>query len=139
MRGLAQAAGIELLIDSAGTAAYHAGERADRRSRSFAKKRGYDLTSVARQVTVDDFRSFDYVLAMDGENLANLERLYREAGSPPCHLGLLRDFDASASPGSSVPDPYFGGERGFEEVLDQCERACQGLLEHLTSASDRRD
>jgi protein-tyrosine-phosphatase len=138
MRGLAKVEGIELLIDSAGTAAYHAGERADHRSRSFAKKRGYGLTSVARQVTVEDFRAFDYVLAMDTENLADLEQLHQKAGSPVCHVGLLRDFDPSASAGSSVPDPYYGGELGFEEVLDQCERACRGLLEHLKSSGRRR-
>lgn len=120
-------------IDSAGTAAYHEGELADRRSRSFAQKRGYDLTSVARQFRVEDFDRFDYVLAMDRDNLSELRRLKKRASkSDHGYLGLFREFDPKAPDSPSVPDPYYGGEGGFEEVLDQCERACAGLIAHLT-------
>ena len=118
-------------IDSAGTAAYHEGERADRRSRSFAKLRGYDLESIARQFQEADFMRFDYVLAMDRNNLEDLRALKRAVPEAQGHLGLFRAFDPTAPEGASVPDPYYGGDNGFEEVLDQCERACDGLLEHL--------
>ncbi len=133
-RTLAAARGLDrdIDIDSAGTAAYHEGESADRRSRSFARKRGYDLTSVARQFQVEDFARFDYVLAMDRENLRDLRVLKKMTPEPEAgHLGLFRQFDASAPAEPAVPDPYYGGDRGFEEVLDQCERACEGLLDHL--------
>jgi protein-tyrosine phosphatase len=118
-------------VDSAGTAAYHTGERADPRSRTFAKKRGYELLSIARQFVADDFKSFDYVLAMDEQNLSDLLSRARSLGVTPKHLGLFRDFDETAPKGASVPDPYYGGDAGFDEVLDQCERACQGLIAHL--------
>lgn len=118
-------------VDSAGTAAYHEGERADARSRSFAKRRGYDLSSIARQFQVSDFSNFEYVLAMDKQNLSELEASLTRAGLSCHHLGLFRGFDPAAPEGASVPDPYYGGDRGFEEVLDQCERACLGLIAHL--------
>lgn len=131
---LIQVAGLEseVFIDSAGTAAYHAGEAADRRSRQVAKKRGYSLDSIARQFVVEDFGRFDYVLAMDQQNLRDLETLREQvSGEVSGHLGLFRDFDETAGAGASVPDPYYGGDGGFEEVLDQCERACEGLIAHL--------
>lgn len=121
----------EVEVDSAGTAAYHTGERADPRSRKFAKQRGYELGSIARQFVPDDFETFDYILAMDEQNLAELLKGARSLGVKPKHLGLLRDFDKTAPKGASVPDPYYGGDAGFNEVLDQCERACAGLLSHL--------
>jgi protein-tyrosine phosphatase len=121
----------EVEVDSAGTAAYHTGEAADRRSRVFAKKRGYELLSIARQFVAEDFECFDYVLAMDGQNLADLKSRSRASEIEPKHLGLFREFDKTAPKGASVPDPYYGGDEGFNEVLDQCERACLGLIEHL--------
>jgi protein-tyrosine phosphatase len=128
MRRLAQDAGLNLVIDSAGTAAYHEGEKADQRSRAAARARGYELTSIARQFQAEDFERFDYVLAMDTRNLESLQNLRQPGQDHACHLGLLRDFDPSAGSQASVPDPYYGGDGGFEEVLDQCERACRGLL-----------
>lgn len=116
-------------LDSAGTGAYHIGERPDRRSIEAARRRGIELPGVARQFTVGDFTRFDYVLAMDEDNLSALEQLLghrRHDG-----LRLFRSFDPTAPSGASVPDPYFGGADGFEEVLDQCERAAAGLLDHL--------
>lgn len=118
-------------VDSAGTAAYHAGEQADRRSRAVAKRRGYELESIARQFVASDFDKFDYVLAMDETNLKNLEQLRETARTAGGRLCLLRDFDPTAPSPASVPDPYYGGDGGFDEVLDQCERACEGLLAHL--------
>lgn len=122
-------------IDSAGTAGYHVGERADARSRMFAQRRGYELSSLARQFQPSDFERFDYVLAMDSANFAELSALQKGLKKASrAQLRLLRDFDALAAPNSSVPDPYFGGDHGFEEVLDLCERACAGLLQHLLKA-----
>lgn len=129
--GLAQ----YISIDSAGTGSWHVGESADARSREAATKRGYVLASRARQVAKADFGRFDYLLAMDHDNLRALEDLARSLGfsaAGPPHVALLRDFDETAPAGSIVPDPYHGGARGFEEVLDICERACRGLLEHIT-------
>jgi protein-tyrosine phosphatase len=135
-RKLVEVSGLsgEIEIDSAGTGAWHVGERADRRSRAAAEARGYQLTSVARQFQPRDLELFDYVLAMDEQNLAELQRMRRESGRSihqPPKIQLLRDFDPTAPRGSSVPDPYYGGDAGFEEVLDVCERAAEGLLHHL--------
>jgi protein-tyrosine phosphatase len=140
---LVAAAGLEqdILIDSAGTGSWHVGEPADARSREVAKKRGYVLGSRARRVASEDFERFDYLLAMDHDNLRTLEDLARTLGRPLAgrpHIALLRDFDQTAPAGSIVPDPYNGGARGFEEVLDICERACRGLLEHVTRTNLRR-
>lgn len=115
-----------ITVESAGTGDYHVGERPDRRSSQAAQRRGVTLPSRAQQFVRADLDRFDYVLAMDTNNLKNLQSLGGGA-----HVRLLRDFDPASPPGSSVPDPYYGGERGFEEVLDQCFAACQGLLHHL--------
>lgn len=116
-------------VDSAGTAAYHIGKRADERSARHAARRGIDLPSRGRQFQEEDFEKFDYVLAMDANNFSSLKTLARERHAE--RLFLLRDFDPASGKGSSVPDPYYGGADGFEEVLDQCYAACQGLLDHL--------
>jgi protein-tyrosine phosphatase len=129
MRALADRAGVELTVDSAGTGDWHVGELPDPRTRRAAAKRGYDLEPLrARQFTARDFGEFDVVVAMDRQNLANIERLARGLTAPP-KIALLRSFDPSAESGAEVPDPYSGGPSGFEEVLDICERACAGLLE----------
>ncbi len=116
-------------IDSAGTAAYHVGERADERSRSAALRRGVELLSRARQVAPEDYDRFDYLVAMDRSNLAVLER--RAPARARAEIVLLRSFDEAAPQGAEVPDPYYGGADGFEDVLDICERACLGLAAHI--------
>jgi protein-tyrosine phosphatase len=125
---LVQDAGLagRVTIDSAGTGAYHVGELPDERSRAAARRRGVELTHRARQFVGADLEQFDLVIAMDGQNLRNLQRL--AAGRTAPAIALLRSFDATAEPGAEVPDPWAGGAAGFEEVLDQCERACAGLL-----------
>jgi protein-tyrosine phosphatase len=119
-------------VDSAGTGAYHVGERADPRSRDEARRRGVELESRARQFARDDFERFDYVLAMDRQNFRNLERL---ASGPAQRrkLHMLRSFDAQAVTRGQedVPDPYYGGDNGFAAVYDICEAGCRGLLQHL--------
>ncbi|MGB0468500.1 MAG: low molecular weight protein-tyrosine-phosphatase [Pontibacterium sp.] len=117
--------GAQVVVDSAGTAAFHIGKAPDSRSVAAAKQRGYDLSGLrARQVSAADFNRFDYILAMDSSNLANLEALcpddYRG------HLGLFLDF--TALEGHEVPDPYYGGQNGFDHVLDLVESASEGLL-----------
>ena len=116
-------------IDSAGTAAYHTGELPDPRSRAAAQRRGIELSHCARQFTRADLDRFDLVIAMDRDNLRRLQSLVGDRRSPA--LALLRSFDPTAGPDAEVPDPWAGGEAGFEEVLDQCERACAGLLAHI--------
>ena len=115
-------------IDSAGTGGWHAGELPDSRSCAAAKTRGYNLVHRARKFTAADFGKFDLVLAMDRSNYENIMQLARgRTHVPP--IKLLREFDKSAPLGAEVPDPYSGDARGFEDVLDICERACRGLLE----------
>ncbi len=116
-------------IDSAGTHDYHIGEAPDPRTREAASRRGYDMSSLrGRQVGAADFSRFDYVLAMDENNLSILKRLRpRDADS---HLGLFLEF-AKRHDEREVPDPYYGGESGFERVLDMVEDAAEGLLGHI--------
>jgi len=127
-RALVEREGLadRIACDSAGTGSWHVGKAPDARMRAAAKRRGYDLDSLrGRQVTVGDFERFDYVLAMDGENLANLTVL-----CPPGRegrLGRLLDFAPGAGR-RDVPDPYYGGADGFERVLDLVEAGAAGLL-----------
>ena len=120
-------------VDSAGTGAWHVGEPADRRSRAVAQKHGIALEGRARQVSDEDFRDFDVIIAMDRENQGNLERI-RNGGSARLHL--LREFDPEAEDDAEVPDPYYGGPGGFDEVYDIVHRSCVELLEALEA--DRR-
>jgi protein-tyrosine phosphatase len=117
-------------IDSAGTGAWHVGEPPDRRSTAAAKRRGIRLSGHARRVTVEDFVRFDYVLAMDRSNRTSLLELAPDESSK-AKVELLRNFDPSSPPNVDVPDPYYGAGDGFEQVLDICEAACRGLLQHL--------
>jgi len=119
-------------IDSCGTAGYHIGEAPDVRATAAAARRGYDLSPLrARQFDPADFGRFDYILAMDESNLAHLE-----ARCPADYRGRLDLFLALAPAlgRREVPDPYYGGERGFEEVLDLVEGAGEALLAELARA-----
>lgn len=120
-------------IDSAGTGGYHVGERPDRRSLQTARTRGVPLPSRARQWIASDFARFDLILAMDADNRADLLQLAPDQEARDKVL-LLRSFDPEAPPDAPVPDPYYGGPEGFEEVFDVCEAACRGLLAHLRKA-----
>jgi len=116
-------------IDSAGTHGYHVGEPPDPRSTEFAARRGYDLsTQRSRKVTASDFEVFDYLLAMDHDNLHLLK-----AACPPQHQHKLGLFMAHARNSDSdvVPDPYYGGPGGFDQVLDYIEDASDGLIAAL--------
>jgi protein-tyrosine phosphatase len=129
-----EAAGLmeQVRIDSAGTGAWHVGEPPDVRATAAAMQRGYDLSPIrARQVTPADFERFDYILAMDRSNLMHLESLC--PSDYPGHLGLFLAFHPGTSI-AEVPDPYYGGDQGFEEVLDLVECAGDGLLRAMEQA-----
>ncbi|MDA8020931.1 MAG: low molecular weight phosphotyrosine protein phosphatase [Thermoanaerobaculia bacterium] len=117
-------------VDSAGTIAYHTGNPPDPRMRRAAERRGYVLGGAARQVRENDLSEFDLVVAMDRENLADLQRLADRAGGGHDRLRLLTDFTTDSQP-IDVPDPYYGGDQGFETVLDMIESACPALLDTL--------
>lgn len=120
----------QVSVDSAGTHSYHIGAPPDTRSQATARGRGVDLRSLrARQVTVDDFAEFDYVLAMDRDNLDHLRTLCRDAQLRQ-RIRLFMEF-APDLPEREVPDPYYGGPSGFERVMDLIEAAAQGLLVQL--------
>jgi protein-tyrosine phosphatase len=120
-------------IDSAGTSSYHEGDGPDPRTIRVAQRRGVRIEHVARQIRIHDFDRFHYVLAMDAENLRRIRRL-ADGAAPDVQVRLLRSFDPEAHEDAEVPDPWFGGPRGFEEVQDMVERACRGLLEHIRAA-----
>lgn len=118
----------EIRVDSAGTGDWHIGRAPDKRSTATALQRGYDLSVLrARQVSAEDFSRFDYILAMDAQNLRDLQRLR------PAHfrggLDLFLRYGSSAL--NEVPDPYYGESDGFEQVLDLVEEAAQGLLREI--------
>lgn len=116
------------LLDSAGTSAHHTGERPDRRSAATAAARGIELPGRSRQFLASDFERFDFIVAMDQSNLNNLRRL-APSEEAEAKLSLLRQFDPKSPDGAEVPDPYYGGSRGFEDVLDIVIAGCTGLLE----------
>lgn len=118
-----------IIIDSAGTHAYHVGSLPDRRAQQAALRRGYDLSGLrGRQVGARDFHEFDYILAMDR---ANLDNLLQDCPPQQQHkLKLFMEFSRGFSE-REVPDPYYGGSQGFEHVLNMVEDAASGLLEEI--------
>lgn len=130
---LVQQAGLAegFVIDSAGTGGYHVGEEPDPRTLRTARARGVHLPSRARKFEAHDFSRFDYVLAMDGENLRVLQALAPDAEAQ-AKVRLLRSFDADSPSGAGVPDPYYGAGDGFERVFDICMAACRGFLLHVS-------
>jgi protein-tyrosine phosphatase len=126
---LERAPQLEVHIDSAGTHDYHIGEAPDARARAAAIRRGIDISRLrARQIAPQDFERFDLILAMDEDNVRELTarapRQYRD------RIRLFMEF-APNSPRRAVPDPYYGGEQGFEDVLDMLEEAANGLIDEL--------
>jgi len=132
MRGLVDEAGLAdcIEIDSAGTGDYHIGQPSDARSQEAAAARGIRLDSRARQFQAADFARFDYIVAMDRENHMELLSLAPGSGDRG-KVSLLRGFDPASEPEPDVPDPYYGGERGFDRVLDICDASCRALLDHI--------
>lgn len=133
MRHLVREAGLgdRIQIDSAGTGGWHVGEPRDRRSSAVGKQRGIPLGGRARQFVAADFSRFDYVLAMDRQNLASLLALAPDEAAR-AKVRLLRSFEPNGGDGDpDVPDPYYGGPDGFDQVFDICEAACRGLLAEI--------
>lgn len=116
-------------IDSAGTSGYHRGSPPDRRSADTARRRGIEITGRSRSVAADDLRRFHYVIAMDAENEAELRALLSRSGGA-ARVHRLREWDPRPDHGD-VPDPYYGGPRGFEDVHDIVERASAAFLQHV--------
>ena len=115
-------------IDSCGVGPWHVGEPPDARARKAAARRGLDIGDLrGRQLVAADFSRFDYLLAMDHDNLAALEK--QRPADCRAHVGLFLAYAGLAD--TPVPDPYFGGERGFEEMMDLLESACEGLVASL--------
>jgi protein-tyrosine phosphatase len=122
--------GDRVVVESRGTGDWHTGEPADTRARAAAKARGIVLDGVACRFDRREFARFDYVLSMDTRVLAELRRLAR-TDDERARVHNFRAFDPASPPDAAVPDPYYGGEDGFEEVFDICEAGCRGLLAHL--------
>ena len=133
MRQLVARAGLadHIEVESAGTGGWHVGDPADPRSRATARKRGVELDGCARQFVAADFARLDFVVALDKKNLAALGTLAAGRREHLAKLSLLRSYDAASPRDADVPDPYYGGERGFDQVFDLCEAACRGLLAHI--------
>lgn len=131
-RQLLNQAGLasQVLVESAGTGHWHLGKAPDKRSAAAALSRGVDISDLrAQQVTAKDFHEYDYLFAMDYANLANLLAM-----APPQHqatLALFMDYATDSNGLLEVPDPYYGGDQGFEQVLDLVEDASLGLLQNL--------
>jgi protein-tyrosine phosphatase len=117
-------------VDSAGTAGYHAGDAPDSRARGAGRRVGIEVGGRARQFKRVDFERFDYVLAMDRSNFEDLCELAPDAAAR-AKVHLLRSFDAASPQGASVPDPYYGGDEDFDDVVQICLAACRPLLERL--------
>ncbi len=129
-RHFVQEAGLvdRIRIDSAGTHAYHTNEPADRRASAAAERRGYSLANMrARRVSEEDFEQFDFIIAMDQLNHVTLVDQADAEHHDKIHLFL----EFASGPEEDVPDPYYGGAKGFERVLDLVEGASRGLLETL--------
>lgn len=131
MNAVVEKAGLsgQIECDSAGTIAYHAGEPADTRMKKHALKRGYNLTSIARKFTHEDFEEFDYIIAMDRNNFTDILALDKDAEYVD-KISMMTSYCTNHDD-EEVPDPYYGGPQGFEHVLNLLEDACVGLLEKI--------
>ncbi len=123
-------AGNRFIVDSAGTGDWHVGERPDDRVRELADRHGVDLDGRARLVTPEDVNRFDHLICMDEGNLRRLMHV----GAPGSKLRLLLECDPSSTV-REVPDPYYGGQRGFEAVYGLIDSACEALLDELLAAA----
>lgn len=128
MKDLVEREGLagQIEVDSAGTGAWHVGNPPDPRASAAAARRGIEMKGAARQVTISDFDDFDLIVAMDRSNHADLLAL---SGRDTLKVRLLREIGGDDE--TDVPDPYYGGDEGFEEVLDILERGCRALVKDL--------
>lgn len=127
--------GDQMSCDSAGTASYHVGSAPDRRMNAAAQRRGMTLTGSARQFTAADFERFDLILAMDRSNYRDIVAL--DSGIHNHKVKLMCEF-CTAHTDDEVPDPYYGGEKGFDYVIELLLDACEGLLTEVTTRQTHR-
>ncbi|MCG8309941.1 MAG: low molecular weight phosphotyrosine protein phosphatase [Cytophagales bacterium] len=127
--------GDKIHVESAGTSGWHIGESPDPRSVEIAERNGIFLDSYGRKAVSEDFNEFDYILAMDSSNYADLKRLKNSSTNGAAQLFLMRDFD-DIGKGQDVPDPYYGGEDGFSYVFELLDRSCENLLETIKKNHD---
>ncbi len=121
------------VVDSAGTGGWHVGRKADSRMREAAANRGVFIKSKARQISVDDFCSFDLILTMDHSNLVDVKTLFEESSiASKVQIKPLLEYSKNTDL-LEVPDPYYGGQNGFDQVLDLLEDAIEGLISKLTN------
>lgn len=123
-------------VDSAGTGAWHVGERPDRRSIEVAHRNGVELPGHARRARAEDFDEFDYIYAMDSSNLSDLERLGGQSLQGRAALELFREHDPDAGGDLDVPDPYYGGAGGFDQVFEMVDRTCRVIVAKLAEELD---
>ncbi|MEL6132763.1 MAG: low molecular weight protein-tyrosine-phosphatase [Bacteroidota bacterium] len=125
-------AGLEDRIEvaSSGTSGWHQGELPDRRMREVAKNHGVVLPSRSQALVAEDAVTYDYLIPMDRSNQVEVVRLVAETAGSKAQVFKMRDFDQQAK-GADVPDPYYGGDRGFEEVYEMLDRSTAELLQHI--------
>lgn len=135
MRRLVEEAGLQrdFVIDSAGTSGYHQGDLPDSRMRTHASRRGYSLTHRSRRVRTEDFYDFDLIIAMDDNNLDHL-RDHAPSAEAAGKIHRMTEYNTRML-ADHIPDPYYGGDSGFEHVIDLLEDACSGLLSFLAQDS----
>ena len=119
----------KFIIDSAGLISYHEGELPDSRMRAHAARRGYNLTHLSRPISTDDFREFDLIIGMDDDNIKRLNRIASN-NEEKAKIHKMTEYMVNKV-ATTVPDPYYGGASGFENVLDILEDACCGLMDSL--------
>lgn len=130
MRKKAEEAGLDLRVDSAGIGAWHVGQLPDLRMRQCGKRRGYDFSHRARQVSAADFGDFDIIMGMDAQNMADLRRL-APTDEAKGRIRLMADFLTAHRGQKSIPDPYYGDEADFDFALDLVEDAADGIIEQI--------
>jgi protein-tyrosine phosphatase len=123
----------KISCDSAGTSPWHIGDHPDPRSVEIAEENGILLDHLGQQVSVGDFSEFDYIMAMDDSNKADLEHLERRYGGK-ARVVKMMDFDNTSS-GMNVPDPYYGGPEGFQRVFDMLTESCNNFIDHIVEES----
>ena len=141
LRQHCEAEKLSINIDSAGTSNYHPGKAPDSRSQQHAKLRGYDLSRLrARQIQPQDFIQFDLILAMDHDNLRDIQALAvtakQQFGYVRAQIALMSAHD-HVYPNQALPDPYYGGAAGFERVLDQCESSSRGWVAYFQQQNSK--
>ena len=124
----------EFIVDSAGTGSWHVGKKADQRMRIAAKHRGINIESIARQINKKDFEEFDFIITMDNSNFNNVSSLRnRESSKGNSKIIKMQSFTSRFKFHKEVPDPYFGGGDGFDNVLDILEDSVEGFLKSIHS------